>query len=172
MTPDYAHTPYAEQQRDIKAEALAAASARLGLRRDDIAAGGGHRRNAWKAAGLKRAPSEATWTATAALLPHDDEPVAQAGPRSRPCLHGCPGAARFFLAGWLCAAHAPPPPPPNPGPTLKQLAERRAQTASHPAAPAQPTPAPAPAPRSTTALYQAMRSADEARRRSRRGGGR
>ncbi len=65
---DYAHTAAAEVNRDRKATALAAAARELGLCADDVAVGGGHRRQVRRAAGITREPSEETWHCVAVLL--------------------------------------------------------------------------------------------------------
>ena len=165
---DYAHTPHAEHNRRLKAQALAEAARSLGVPARDLAAGGGRRRDVARAAGISRAPSEATWALAAETLGPDPVPVSS--PRVRGCRYGCAGPARFFLMGWLCVSHAPPPPAPNPGPTLADLLARRA--ARTPGVAPAPEPERAPATQSLTALYQVAKAAQLAQQRGRRGSGR
>ena len=122
-TIDFAHTPTARANRERKANVLATVRLELGITPTDLDIGGGRRRDAWRAAGLTRNPSEDTWHVTATILneltppapttTHTDLPARARGE----CLYGCPGSARLYMRGWLCPEHAPPPPPTPPAGT-------------------------------------------------------
>lgn len=136
MTVDFAHTDVAERNRLSKADALAAVALQLGVDANGLAVGTGNRRRVWKAAGLKRAPSEATWMAVVDVLglpvPAPTRP--QGPPTSGPCLFhpGRPG--RLYLCGYRCPECSPAAlagrtrPVPPPGTTA---AERRPVGAAH-----------------------------------------
>lgn len=84
---DYARTRHAEQNRARKAEALAAAAARMGLQAYELTLVGGtvadrdRRAAVRKAAGISRAPSVDTWTLALQTL----EALARALPGVRDC---------------------------------------------------------------------------------------
>lgn len=171
---DYAHTPQALADRAVKAQALADAAASLGVTVDRLAPGGGMRRTVWKAAGLLRAPGEETWTAACEL-------VAVAPPRVRrtqPC--NTPGCTtedtHLYPSGWWCDPHSPwarrgltrSDPNRVPGQPC-ELDRLRAARAAALAAPREPERALGPSPQrpggSTTAVLQAVRSAQAHRAR-------
>lgn len=136
-TIDFAHTPTARANRERKAHALATACLELGVTATGIDVGGGRRRDVWRAAGLKRNPSEDTWHVTATILNDLTPPnptttststtthtAPDLPPRARgECLYGCAGPARLYMRGWRCPEHAPAPPPTPPVGTT--AAERR-----------------------------------------------
>lgn len=138
MSVDYAHTSRAERNRLTKAEALAAAARGLGIDARALAVGTGNRRKVWKAADMKRAPSEDTWLAVVDILglapPAPTRPVGP--PRTGTCLFHPDRPGRLYLGGYRCedcspaalAGHARPVPPP--GTTAADLLAARASAPS------------------------------------------
>lgn len=175
----FAHTAQAEENRAIKAAALAAAARASGVPVAELAIGRGGRRAVWKAAGLDRAPSEATWAAVADLMASDEPP---AGPRPQSCRHHPSRPGRLYLGGRLCDECAPwaraghPEPRPPVGSTLAELrAAARIAADVRPASSSTVIDERAIASgkrRSTTSTYQAVRAAQEHRARKTRTAGR
>jgi len=119
---DYAHTRTAEQNRLAKAEALAAAARELDVDANGLAVGTGNRRRVWKAAGLKRAPSEDSWMAVVDLLGLPPVAGRALGPAvTGSCLFHPDRPGRLYLGGHRCAECSPaalagrtrPVPPPG-----------------------------------------------------------
>lgn len=122
MTSAYAHTRTAEQNRLAKAEALAAAARELGVDANGLAVGTGNRRRVWKAAGLKRAPSEDSWMAVVDLLGLPAAARRALGPAAGgPCLFHPDRPGGLYLGGYRCTECSPaalagrtrPVPPPG-----------------------------------------------------------
>lgn len=122
MTVDYAHTRTAGQRRLEKAAALAAAARALDVGAPGLAVGVGRRREVWKAAGLKRPPSEDTWLAVVDVLGLSVELGRAPGPaKSGTCLFHPDRHGRFYLGGYRCEECSPaavagrtvPRPPPG-----------------------------------------------------------
>jgi hypothetical protein len=122
VTVDYAHTSTAERRRLEKAEALAAAARSLEVGASGLTVGGGRRRDVWKAAGLKRPPSEDTWLAVVDVLGLPDATGRAPGPaKSGTCLFHPTRPGRLYLGGYRCedcspatlAGHTVPRPPPG-----------------------------------------------------------
>lgn len=99
---DFAHTRAAEHRRLAKAEALAAHARLLGVDADGLAAGTGNRRRVWKAAGLKRAPSEDTWLAVVDVLGLPRTPQRPASVPAGCCLWHPDRPGRLYLGGYRC----------------------------------------------------------------------
>lgn len=187
---DFAQTDRARHDREIKAQALAAAAVRLGVPDDALSIEGPDRVRVRREAGVRSASDE-TWSVVHFLLAeHDQQPQPPAPTRipdpgirvpestgSRSCtVPGCGAPARLYLGGWRCDPHAPwavdggHEPGPPPGTTLAELRAARG------IAPGAFVPPPSTVVddravasgkrRSTTQLYQVVRAREAARRRA------
>ncbi|WP_029292228.1 hypothetical protein [Cellulomonas sp. HZM] len=129
MTVDYAHTRKAEENREKKAGALAAAARRLSVPAAGLAVGTGNRRRVWKEAGLAHAPSVETWHVAVQMMGEGEPPAA--GPRPRSCVYHPDRPGRLYLEGWRCDPCSPwarrtgSYPTPPPGTTLDDLRAAR-----------------------------------------------
>jgi len=125
---DWAHTDKARHDREIKAQALAAAARELGLRSTDLELGRSGRGPVRQRCGFASV-SEETWFEVVAILAETEPPPVVRPPREcwTPSCSTADETVHLYVSGPYCDVHAPwarnggRRPVPPPGTTLDDL---------------------------------------------------